>query len=74
MPKIRKIQINNAVMAEFLRLVKTDEALEMIKSSFTLQDMKDSIKFIYEKRNFTTNDRMERFLNTKAHLEIPDEN
>lgn len=74
MGRRRKIELNSAVLVEFLRLVKKEEALRMIEYALTLQDMKDAIRFIYDKKNFETNDRMERYLNSKAHLEIPDEN
>lgn len=70
----RKIEINNATLTEFLRLIKTEEAIEMIMSSFSLKDMKEAIWYIYNQKNFRTNNNLERYMNKKAHLEIPEDN
>lgn len=70
----RKIEISNATLTGFLRLIKTDEAIEMIKYSFSLKDMKEAIWHIYNQKNLSTNNNLERYMNKKAHLEIPEDN
>jgi len=74
MIKHRKIEINNENLSVFLRLIKKDDALKMIEECFSFEDMKLSIKFIFEKRNYPTNEKLEKFINRKAKLEIKSNN
>lgn len=74
MIKHRKIEINNENLSVFLRLIKKDDALKMIEECFSFEDIKLSIKFIFEKRNYPTNEKLEKFINRKAKLEIKSNN
>lgn len=74
MAQHKKIELNSSNLNQFLNMLRASDAAELIKECFSAEDMKDAIKFIFNKRNFPTNQRLERFMNRKAKLEIPSDN
>lgn len=66
MTKHPRIEINKDVLKTFLSLLRKDDAVEMIDKCFSFEDMKVAIMYIFEQKNFNTNDRLEKFINKKS--------
>ena len=67
MTKHPKPEVNETVIKTTCKLLDKSDVAEMIKNTFSKEDMIIALTTIWNLRNFTTNDRIEKYIHNKIY-------